>query len=74
VRIEGHTDATGNDDANMTLSKQRAESVKGYLTQHGVSPAQLETAGFGASRPVADNETAEGRAQNRRTELVITSR
>jgi len=74
VRIEGHTDATGNDDANMTLSKQRAESVKGYLTQHGVSPAQLETAGFGASRPVADNDTPEGRAQNRRTELVITSR
>jgi outer membrane protein OmpA-like peptidoglycan-associated protein len=74
VRIEGHTDATGSDDANMTLSKQRADSVKGYLTQHGVSPAQLETAGFGASRPVADNGTVEGRTQNRRTELVITSR
>jgi outer membrane protein OmpA-like peptidoglycan-associated protein len=75
VWIEGHTDTLGNnDEAAVTLSKQRAESVKNYLTQHGVAAEQLTTAGFGASKPLATNDTAEGRAQNRRMELVLTSR
>jgi outer membrane protein OmpA-like peptidoglycan-associated protein len=74
VRIEGHTDSAGADQANMALSQQRADSVKSYLTEHGVSADQLETAGFGASRPVAGNDTVQGRAQNRRTELVLTAR
>jgi outer membrane protein OmpA-like peptidoglycan-associated protein len=74
VRIEEHTDSTGSDEANKALSQERSESVKTYLTEHGVSADQLETAGLGASRPVADNDTVQGRAQNRRTELVVTER
>jgi outer membrane protein OmpA-like peptidoglycan-associated protein len=70
VLIEGHTDSTGGDSHNQTLSQQRADSVKGYLVDGGVAPERLQTRGFGESRPVADNATELGRAQNRRVELV----
>ncbi len=70
LTIEGHTDATGADAHNQTLSQQRADSVRAYLVAGGVEAARLRTAGFGESRPVADNATELGRAQNRRVELV----
>jgi outer membrane protein OmpA-like peptidoglycan-associated protein len=70
VTIEGHTDSTGTGARNQTLSEQRAQSVKDYLTSKGVAGSRLASAGFGASKPVADNATELGRAQNRRVELV----
>jgi OmpA-OmpF porin, OOP family len=70
ILIEGHTDASGAAAHNQTLSEQRAASVKDYLVGKGIAAARLSTAGFGASKPVADNATELGRAQNRRVELV----
>jgi OmpA-OmpF porin, OOP family len=71
IRIEGHTDNTGNAEKNRTLSQERAETVKAYLVQKGVDAARLEAAGLGADKPLADNKTAAGREQNRRVEFVI---
>ncbi|HJR54677.1 MAG TPA: OmpA family protein [Gemmatimonadota bacterium] len=69
--IEGHTDSLGDDAMNQTLSERRAAAIKAYLLEaHGIDPARLETAGYGETRPVADNGTPEGRQQNRRVELV----
>jgi outer membrane protein OmpA-like peptidoglycan-associated protein len=69
--IEGHTDSTGIADSNQVLSERRATAVRDYLLQnHQVTPARLSAIGFGSSKPVAANETPEGRAQNRRVELV----
>lgn len=71
VSVEGHTDNVGGDAANMELSKRRAEAVKQALTsRYHVNAAKLTTAGFGATRPKEPNTTAEGRARNRRVELV----
>ena len=70
VRIEGHTDNTGNADANRRLSDERAQSVRAYLTANGIDGSRIEAAGFGADNPVADNGTPEGRQTNRRVELV----
>ena len=70
ITVEGHTDATGAAAHNQTLSEQRAASVKAYLVSKGVAEPRLTAAGFGASKPVADNATELGRAQNRRVELV----
>jgi OOP family OmpA-OmpF porin len=74
VRIEGHTDATGAPQAAKVLSQQRADTVKQYLTAHGIDAERIETAGFGADRPMASNDTPGGRAANRRIELVVLSR
>lgn len=72
VQIEGHTDAKGNDAYNQRLSERRAASVKSWLTEREVIPAdQLATRGAGESRPVADNTTEAGRQRNRRVEVVI---
>jgi outer membrane protein OmpA-like peptidoglycan-associated protein len=68
--IEGHTDSTGTAEHNQVLSQQRAESVKSYLNAAGISSERLSAVGFGASKPVASNSTAMGKAQNRRVELV----
>jgi outer membrane protein OmpA-like peptidoglycan-associated protein/ribosomal protein L12E/L44/L45/RPP1/RPP2 len=74
LTIEGHTDGTGSPAANQTLSETRAEAVKASLVgTFGVDAARLDTAGFGASRPVASDDTPEGRQQNRRVELVKRS-
>lgn len=70
LTIEGHTDAIGSDTQNQTLSQQRADAVKAYLVEGGVAAFRLKTTGFGESKPVADNATELGRAQNRRVELV----
>jgi len=68
--IEGHTDNAGNAAANRKLSEQRAAAVKAWLVGNGVKDAQLSTAGLGDTKPVADNASEEGRAKNRRVELV----
>jgi len=69
-RIEGHTDSTGSKATNQTLSAQRAASVAAWLAGQGIDKTRLLTQGFGDSKPVADNATEEGRAKNRRVELV----
>jgi outer membrane protein OmpA-like peptidoglycan-associated protein len=71
IIIEGHTDSEGSDEHNKILSQQRAESVKLYLVSAGIDASRLFTEGYGESKPVASNETATGRAQNRRVELVV---
>ncbi len=70
MTIEGHTDATGSAAHNQTLSEKRAQSVRDFLTAAGIAATRLKAVGFGASKPVAGNETELGRAQNRRVELV----
>ena len=72
VRIEGHTDSIGSDAYNLKLSQRRADSVEQYLVDHGISASRLTTEGKGESQPVASNETAEGRYQNRRVEFHVT--
>jgi outer membrane protein OmpA-like peptidoglycan-associated protein len=69
VSVEGNTDSVGTDAYNMRLSIRRAESVKTYLVQHGISASRLTVEGFGETKPVASNATAEGRQENRRVEL-----
>jgi outer membrane protein OmpA-like peptidoglycan-associated protein len=70
LTIEGHTDSTGSSDYNQKLSLQRADAVKAYLTAAGIEADRLQTKGFGSAKPVADNASELGRAQNRRVELV----
>jgi OOP family OmpA-OmpF porin len=72
--IEGHTDNRGSDAYNLKLSQRRAESVRQYLVDKGVPASRLDAVGKGEASPIADNATAEGRAQNRRVLLVRTSR
>jgi OmpA-OmpF porin, OOP family len=74
LRVEGHTDATGQAAHNVALSQRRAASVKAYLVQQGVSASRLESEGHGPNRPVASNDTPEGRQSNRRVELVRLDR
>lgn len=69
--IEGHTDNVGGAQFNLELSRKRAEAVKRWLVDKvGISEVRLTTVGYGLSRPIADNSTEEGRAKNRRVELV----
>lgn len=70
VEVRGYTDSRGSDGYNMRLSERRAQTVKNYLVSRGVPASRLVTRGYGESDPVATNETAAGRAQNRRVELV----
>ena len=71
IRIDGHTDSDGEEDANQLLSQKRAESVKNYLISQGIDANRMVAKGFGESKPVANNATAQGKAQNRRTEISI---
>ncbi len=71
IRIEGHTDSVGSADDNRKLSLARAEAVKAHLVSQGYPAAKIETAGLGPDRPVADNGSAEGRANNRRVEIIV---
>ncbi len=70
--IEGFTDSMGSDEMNQSLSQRRADAVKSYLIGQGVGAARLSSSGRGESSPVADNDSAEGRQQNRRVEVVIS--
>jgi outer membrane protein OmpA-like peptidoglycan-associated protein len=70
LSVEGHTDSTGDAKANKTLSEQRAKAVVDALVKKGIAAARLSSVGYGAEKPVADNRTEEGRAKNRRVELV----
>jgi outer membrane protein OmpA-like peptidoglycan-associated protein len=71
IIAEGHTDSIGTDAYNLKLSMRRANSVRQYLIDHGIAADRIRTEGFGESRPVASNATADGRAQNRRVELRV---
>lgn len=71
IDVYGHTDSTGSDSYNQTLSERRAQSVSGYLATRGVQQARLGTRGFGETQPVAPNTDEVGRAQNRRVEIRI---
>ena len=71
ILVEGHTDAQGSADKNQVLSLQRADSVRTYLVSQGIPSDKIRSAGLGPSRPVAENNTAEGRANNRRVEIVV---
>jgi len=70
--VEGHTDNVGGDAYNQNLSEQRGSSVRDYLTQQGMQQGSVSTRGFGKTQPIATNDTAAGRQQNRRVELVIS--
>jgi outer membrane protein OmpA-like peptidoglycan-associated protein len=69
--VEGHTDSQGSATKNDELSRQRAESVRSQLISNGIASDKIRAQGLGSSRPVADNNTAEGRANNRRVEIVV---
>ena len=71
VRVEGHTDSVGTDSYNQALSEKRAKAVGDYLISQGISSSRVETRGYGESQPVADNDSAIGRAKNRRVEIKI---
>ena len=71
ILIEGHTDSTGSDAYNLTLSKNRAQAVTEFLMSQGISADRLDTRWYGESQPKYDNATVEGRAKNRRVELAI---
>lgn len=72
LAVEGHTDSVGSDEYNRQLSERRAQAVRDYLVQQGISPDAIAASGFGKSEPVASNDTPEGRQQNRRVELVLS--
>lgn len=71
LSVQGHTDSTGSSEYNQNLSEQRALSVKNYLVNSQILAARISTQGYGESRPIADNSTANGRALNRRVEIQI---
>jgi outer membrane protein OmpA-like peptidoglycan-associated protein len=71
ILVEGHTDAQGSDASNLELSQSRAQSVRDYLVAQGVPVDRIRAQGAGEARPVADNNTPEGRANNRRVEIIV---
>ena len=74
ISVEGHTDSVGKDKYNQALSERRAAAVKKYLVENGAAhPDKIKPVGYGETRPIADNKTAEGRFQNRRVEILILS-
>ena len=73
IEVQGHTDNTGTDAYNQSLSEKRAKSVADYLMEFGIYPNRITTVGFGETKPKYDNATAEGRAMNRRVEFLITA-
>ena len=72
VRVEGYTDSIGSDDYNLQLSRKRADAVRDYLDTNGIRADNITAVGLGKENPVASNDTAAGRQQNRRVELVVT--
>jgi outer membrane protein OmpA-like peptidoglycan-associated protein len=74
VQLVGHTDNSGDPAANMKLSQDRANAVRDMLVNGGIDANRISTAGYGQDKPIASNDTGEGRAKNRRTELVVTKK
>ncbi len=74
VEVAGHTDSAGSAEYNAWLSDRRADSVRQYLVDRGANSRNLSARGYGEAEPIADNETAQGRARNRRVELRILSK
>ena len=74
IRVESYTDSVGTAASNLDLSRDRSETVKGLLGSRGVDPSRVITAGLGQENPIASNDTESGRAQNRRTDFVVTGR
>jgi outer membrane protein OmpA-like peptidoglycan-associated protein len=72
VQVEGYTDSVGSDEYNQKLSENRANAVRDFLVTQGVQPTNITAAGYGKTKPVADNSTSAGRAQNRRVNLVVS--
>jgi outer membrane protein OmpA-like peptidoglycan-associated protein len=72
LEVEGHTDSTGSEEFNETLSQRRADAVRDFLIQQEVAPASITAQGFGESQPVASNNTATGRQLNRRVEMIVS--
>jgi outer membrane protein OmpA-like peptidoglycan-associated protein len=72
LEVEGHTDNVGSDEYNQNLSEQRGAAVRDYLAEQGIPASALTTRGFGESKPTVSNDTAAGRQQNRRVELVVS--
>ena len=72
IEIGGHTDNTGSEEKNLILSEARAKSVYTYLVKKEIDAARITYKGYASSKPVAENTTTEGKAKNRRTELVVT--
>ena len=71
IEIAAHTDDVGNNDNNMRLSQRRAQSVKDYLVKEGIASSRIWSKGYGEAKPVAANDSAEGRAKNRRVEVRV---
>jgi peptidoglycan-associated lipoprotein len=71
ITIEGHTDSVGTSEYNLALGERRANSVRDYLANRGITNTRTRTVSYGEDRPIADNKTAQGRAQNRRAHLVV---
>ena len=75
IQLAGHTDNQGSERKNQVLSERRVQSIKSYLTQHfHIAPERVQTVGFGSTKPIAPNDTPEGRAKNRRVEVVNLGR
>ena len=72
LQVDGYTDSTGRDEFNQTLSDKRAEAVRTFLVQQGVSPDVISAEGFGAANPIASNDTTQGRKQNRRVDMIVS--
>ncbi|MBN2742822.1 outer membrane protein OmpA-like peptidoglycan-associated protein [Breznakibacter xylanolyticus] len=73
IEIQGHTDSTGSDNYNQTLSEKRANAVSSYLRSKGISSSRLTTVGYGETAPKYSNDTADGRSQNRRVEFLVSA-
>jgi outer membrane protein OmpA-like peptidoglycan-associated protein len=74
IVVKGHTDSTGDDARNLELSKKRADAVRNYLVGRGIAPDRVRAEGRGELEPVLPNDTAEGRAQNRRVDIIVTKK
>ena len=74
IVVEGHTDSQGTAGYNQDLSQRRAQAVRDYLVARGIASDRVTAQGFGFTRPIADNQSAEGRANNRRVEIVVSQR
>jgi outer membrane protein OmpA-like peptidoglycan-associated protein len=74
IVVQGHTDSTGTEEHNQTLSERRAQSVVAYLTGKGIDPQRMAPQGYGEGQPVASNDSTEGRAKNRRVDLLLKAK